>query len=79
MEEGAEKKGSREPWARCLTQSGGHEEWGPSWLTSKEQKSAQGRGGWTDRTSRGPAGGGQQQCGRLRQFAKEYGVTQGKA
>lgn len=41
MEEGAEKRGLSKPWARCLTQSGGREEWGPSRLTSKEQKSAQ--------------------------------------
>lgn len=47
MEEGAEKSGLSKPWARGLTQSGGREEWGPSRLTSKEQKSAQGRRGWT--------------------------------
>ena len=45
--EGAEKSGLSKPWARGLTQSGGREEWGPSRLTSKEQKSAQGRRGWT--------------------------------
>lgn len=40
-------------------ESRGREEWGPSRLMKKEGKSAQWRGGWTDRRSKGPGGIGQ--------------------